>query len=71
MMTETLLRLPDVMAVTGLSKSTLYDMQRAQKFPQSIRLTRRCVAWKESAIQAFISSRELNANNGGPGHEQQ
>lgn len=56
-MTEKLLRLNDVMDATSLSKSTLYAMVRAQKFPKSLRLSRRCVAWKSTDVQAWIESR--------------
>jgi len=56
-MTERLLRLPDVMEATGLSKSTLYDLQRTGRFPQARRISPRCVAWNSAAIQAWINSR--------------
>ena len=56
-MTERMLRLPDVMEATGLSKSTLYDLQRAGRFPQARRLSPRCVAWLSTDIQAWINSR--------------
>ena len=62
-MTEKLIRLPELMAITSMKKSTIYDMQRAQKFPQSLRLSRRCVAWKSTDVQNWISSREQKANS--------
>lgn len=54
-----LLRLPAVMAITGLSRSSLYSAQRAGTFPQSRQLTRRCVAWSSAEVQAWIASRDL------------
>lgn len=61
-MTERLLRLPDVMAATGLSKSTLYDLQRTGRFPQARRISPRCVAWNSAELEAWITSRtERNA----------
>jgi prophage regulatory protein len=63
-MTEILLRLPSVMELTGLSKSTLYDLQRQHKFPPARRLTRRCVAWVSTEVQAWIASRDLAKQRG-------
>lgn len=54
---ETLLRLPAVMAATGLRKSSLYDLQRTGRFPQARRLSPRCVAWLSTEVQAWIGSR--------------
>lgn len=56
-MTDRLLRIATVMAATGLSKSTLYALQRARKFPQARRLSPRCVAWLSADVQAWIESR--------------
>lgn len=58
-MTETLLRLPDVIAATGLSKTTIYELQRSREFPAARRLSRRCVGWPASEVQAWIDSRQL------------
>ncbi|MEJ6005094.1 AlpA family phage regulatory protein [Paucibacter sp. AS339] len=61
--TEKLIRISEVMASTGLAKSTLYAMQRAGEFPQSLALSRRCVAWRESEVQEFIASRVRTTND--------
>jgi prophage regulatory protein len=39
------LRLPEVKAVTGLSKSSLYALVRERSFPAPVRLGPRSVAW--------------------------
>ena len=56
------LRLPDVKLVTGLSKSSLYALIRAETFPAPVRLGPRTVAWvrsevKEWAVDRISSSR--------------
>lgn len=56
-MIEKLMRLPAVMAVTGLGKTTIYALQRSGEFPAARRLTRRCVAWSSSEVQAWVESR--------------
>lgn len=44
------LRLPDVKLVTGLSKSSLYALIRAESFPAPVRLGPRTVAWVRSEV---------------------
>ena len=44
----TLLRLPNVMRLTGLARSTIYKLIAAGEFPAPRKLTRRAVAWPAS-----------------------
>jgi len=57
MMAERILRLPDVMARTGLSRSTIYSMIAEGGFPDPIRLTSRCVGWLESELADWLAER--------------
>ena len=57
-MTERLLRLPEVLAMTGLKRATLYRLMKIGQFPPPVRLTVRTVAWRESDVLAWIASRE-------------
>ena len=50
-------RLPDVVARTGLSRSTIYALVGKQEFPKQIRLSRRTVGWLETDIEEWISDR--------------
>lgn len=54
---ERLLRLPDVEALVGLRKSSIYDAVKRGEFPRPIRLSRRAVCWPSSAIEAWIQAR--------------
>ncbi len=54
---ERLLRLPDVEALVGLRKSSIYDAVKRGDFPRPIRLSRRAVCWPASAIEAWIQAR--------------
>ena len=49
-----LLRLPQVKATTGLSKSTIYSRITEGTFPKQISLGPRLVVWVESDIQNWI-----------------
>jgi prophage regulatory protein len=50
-----LLRLPQVKAFTGLSKSTIYARIAEGTFPKQIPLGPRLVVWVESDIQNWIT----------------
>lgn len=52
-----LIKLKDVMASTGLGRSTIYKYIEDGKFPKSVSLGCRAVAWVESEIQDWILER--------------
>jgi predicted DNA-binding transcriptional regulator AlpA len=51
------LRLPEVKALTGLSKSSLYAMIRERSFPAPVRLGTRAVAWVKSEVRQWAVDR--------------
>lgn len=53
------LRLPEVKAVTGLSKTSLYTLIRAQSFPAPVRVGPRAVAWVRSEVKQWAANRIL------------
>ena len=55
-MANSILRLPTVMARTGLSRSSIYLRMNNGTFPKSLPLGARAVGWLESDIEAFIQS---------------
>ena len=55
------LRLPKVKAVTGLSKSSLYELIRANSFPAPVRLGARTVAWVASEVKEWAAERILDS----------
>lgn len=52
---DAFLRLPDVMARTGLSRRTIYRRMGEGTFPQSVKLGANSVAWRESELSAWIA----------------
>ena len=56
-MSDTLLRLPDVMARTGLSRSTIYSWRDTGDFPMSINIGPRAVAWTKQSIDDWIDDK--------------
>ena len=62
MPTDKLLRRPEVQARVRLSTSRIYALMASGDFPRPIRIAARSVAWRESDIDTWITSRPL----GGP-----
>jgi prophage regulatory protein len=52
---QQLLRLPQVKATTGLSKSSIYARIAEGTFPKQVPLGPRLVVWVESDIQNWIT----------------
>lgn len=52
--TDRILRLPAVLARTGLSRSTLYRKIQDGTFPKQVRLSTRCAGWRESAVGEWM-----------------
>lgn len=51
---KTILRLPEVMVKTGLSRSTIYAAMAQGSFPLQIQLSARAVGWYEAEIDAWL-----------------
>ena len=51
------LRRNAVEELTGLSRSTIYDLMAKGAFPRPVRLTGKAVAWPESAIAEWLAQR--------------
>ncbi|MFC5077300.1 Prophage CP4-57 regulatory protein (AlpA) [Vibrio thalassae] len=52
-----LIRLNEVLAMTGLSRSSMYRSIEKQQFPKQVSLGDRAVAWVESEVQDWIHGR--------------
>ena len=68
-MTKSILRLPQVMARTGLSRSTIYLRISKGQFPRPISLGGRAVGWIEEEIDSWLEeqikvSRSARAEGG-------
>lgn len=53
-MTHTILRLPAVKTVTGLSRSTIYLRIAEGSFPKPVNLGQRAVGWIEAEVQQWL-----------------
>ena len=55
-MTDRLIRLPEVIQITSLSRTQIYRLIAAGTFPKQRRISHKVAAWKESEIAARIDS---------------
>ena len=51
-----LMRLPEVIKETGRSRTRIYIDMAAGRFPKSIKIGPRSIAWSSDAVQAYIES---------------
>ncbi len=54
---EKILRLPEVQATTGLSRSNIYGLIAKGEFPKQLRLSPRTSGWRLSDVEAWIQSK--------------
>lgn len=54
MATDQFLRWPQVHNLTGLSRSTVWRLERLDRFPKRRTISSRCVGWKLSEVQAWM-----------------
>lgn len=52
-----MLRIAQVLALTGLGKTKIYELQSQGDFPMRVQLTPKRVAWVEAEVQAWLAAR--------------
>jgi len=57
--TDRLLRRSEVIEIVGLSRPTLWRLEKLGKFPRPLQVGPNSVRWRESEIQAWIKSRPI------------
>ena len=58
-----ILRLPEVLQATGLSRSTIYRLVQAGNFPPSLKLTARTIGWYSTDIDSWIAARAATSKD--------
>jgi prophage regulatory protein len=56
------LRLPEVMLLTGLSRSSVYLAVSRGSFPAPVKLGARAIGWSASAVEAWLNQRMVNGH---------
>ncbi len=55
-MIKRMYRLPEVITITGLSRSSIYLRMSTNEFPKPIKIGRRAVGWTEDSIITWQST---------------
>ncbi|MBA4343702.1 MAG: AlpA family transcriptional regulator [Methylibium sp.] len=50
-------RLPMVLQITGLGRSTIYRLIAKHQFPEPVRIADRAVAWRQVDLETWIEGR--------------
>ncbi|MCS3600988.1 prophage regulatory protein [Buttiauxella sp. BIGb0471] len=58
-----LIRITDVINLTGLRKSTIYLKVKNNEFPTQVHIGTKSVAWVESEVQDWIKGNLIKRNN--------
>lgn len=58
-----MLRMPEVIRRTGLSRSSVYSLMEQGKFPRQIKVSENTAAWLEQEIDAYLQER-IDERNG-------
>jgi prophage regulatory protein len=67
-MATAVIRLPEVLRLTGLSRSTIYELMEKGAFPRNFALGCRAVGWGVDDIEAWIEQRRcLDSATSGDG----
>jgi prophage regulatory protein len=60
--TRRILRLPEIIKITGFSKSWIYELMATRDFPQSTKIGRRSVGWDSHEITIWVN-RQFSSDN--------
>jgi len=57
------LRLKEVMHITGLGRTSVYNFMAEGKFPKSVSLGDRAVAWIEADVEEWMEQKVADRDN--------
>jgi len=56
-MNDHVLRVPDVVKKTGLSRGTIWRMEKQGKFPSRVKLTDYAIGYRNSEVETWLTNR--------------
>ena len=51
-----MLRMPQVVAITGLSRMTIYRLEKRRQFPGRVQLSPNSVGWRKEDVDRWLES---------------
>jgi prophage regulatory protein len=61
MSNQRLIRLKEVIYLTGLTRSSIYRLMAIGSFPKQIKVGERCIAWSYEQIESWVSDKLKSA----------
>jgi prophage regulatory protein len=61
-----MLRMPQVVAITGLSRMTIYRLEKRRQFPSRVQLSPNSVGWRKEDVDHWVESRPKVVAPGDP-----
>lgn len=55
---DRIIRLPELLRITGLSTASLYRQMAEERFPRPVRLGKSAVGWRSQAVSSWLESLE-------------
>ena len=55
-----LIRINEVIVITGLSRTTIYRLVSKRRFPLQVNLLANCVAWIEDEVIEWVKGSSIN-----------
>lgn len=57
---QKIIRLPEVIEKTGISKSTIRNLELSKNFPPRLKISRRAVGWFEHEVDEWVANLKAN-----------
>lgn len=55
---DRIIRLPELLRITGLSTASVYRQMAEQRFPRPVRLGKSAVGWRAQSVHSWLESLE-------------
>lgn len=68
---QKILRTPDLLQITGLSRTTIWRLERAGDFPRRLRLGPNAVGWDAAEVEGWLASRPRGLDGSAAGQAAQ
>ena len=66
-MKENLMRLPEVIKLTGFRRSQIYRLVNIGEFPKQVKISSKSVAWLESELEEWMDKKIQESRKNTPG----
>jgi prophage regulatory protein len=58
-----IVRLPEILALTGATKASIYNWLRSGRFPRQLKMGPKAVGWRWTDVKAWLDANGLSADS--------